>query len=179
MHREVDNIIQNLENDLNKINSKQLAYLEKQEIEIAQTISKITECIDYLKKLLESYDVGRIFSYKTKNYFPPKVTDIFPRFTPPEINTGDIYKHFGSPSVLPIIAEDQNDCESFENIARAEDQNDCDSFENIASSFQTKAETKEVYTMDSPVTWSSSPNRPFIGAPHIISKKIPSITVNC
>lgn len=77
LHREVDNIIQKLEYDLNKMNSKQLAYLEKQEIEIERTISKITKCIDYLKKLLESYDVGRIFSYKTKNYFrfPPKVTD--------------------------------------------------------------------------------------------------------
>lgn len=55
-------------------------------------------------------------------------------------------------------------------LIRAEDQNDCDSFENIASSFQTTAETKEVYTMDSPDTSSSSPNRPLIGTPQIISE---------
>lgn len=66
-HKEVDNIVQNLKSQLDDMDSKILAAINRQEDEITRRIYEIKQSLTDLNKLLDSNDVSLVSAYKQRD----------------------------------------------------------------------------------------------------------------
>lgn len=110
-HKEIDDIIIELNYHLGEMDSKHLGELNKQESDITRTISDITQIIGDLNKVLDSNDVSLVSAYKSKNSefrkLPPKLIISLPNFVPKEINRFQIYEQFGSLLAISVKREER------------------------------------------------------------------------
>ncbi|XP_078318419.1 uncharacterized protein LOC144620715 [Crassostrea virginica] len=107
LHREIDTIIQGMKSEINDMNAKQIAAIDRQQDAIKHTIPEIKQVILDLKRLLDTSDVCLVSGYtsRTEEFrsLPAKfqVTSL-PTFTPQEINREQIHQRIGSLSELAI-----------------------------------------------------------------------------
>uniref|UniRef100_A0A8W8JMB8 Tripartite motif-containing protein 2 n=1 Tax=Magallana gigas TaxID=29159 RepID=A0A8W8JMB8_MAGGI len=101
-----DAIVKILKANADKLESNARALLDKQEIEIQQSIAEIKQSIADVRKLLEHNDVVSVSAYKTRNNefrrLPYKAMIPLPSIYPYKIDKEPIYKHFKSLSPLII-----------------------------------------------------------------------------
>lgn len=105
LHRGIDNDIKKLKSDIEEMDSKHVAVLNKQEDKIKSSLSEITQRIKDLKNLLNSNNINTVSTYTSRNdefkrSLSPKLTVTLPSFTPHEINI-----QFGSLSPLTTKTE--------------------------------------------------------------------------
>lgn len=110
LHREVDSVIKKMKTNVDDINFKYMAYLKKREDEITCIISEIQQNMSDMKRLLDSYDVCHVCSYKSKiavfRKLPPKLTVCLPKFIPHQIDEAEINQQLGVVLKLKVITRE-------------------------------------------------------------------------
>lgn len=108
-HKEIDNIIKKLKEDIDAMDSKQRTVLNKHKNEFTRRISEIKKAILDHKNILNLHDFNRLSAYKSRNAefrkLPPKATVSLPSFTSHQINKEQINQQFGVLSALSIKEE--------------------------------------------------------------------------
>ncbi|XP_062620419.1 E3 ubiquitin-protein ligase TRIM71-like [Saccostrea cucullata] len=109
LQSELNVIVKKETYEINKMKDKHLVALNEQENEIKQITSEVKQSICDVRKILYSTDVSRISAYKSRNKefrcLPPKLNVTLPRFSPHQINTGQLYQSLGSLSAISITKE--------------------------------------------------------------------------
>ncbi|XP_065928729.1 tripartite motif-containing protein 2-like [Magallana gigas] len=112
MHKEIDLIIKKLKSDLDEIDSKTLAALNKHEDEIKCMLSNITQTIENLRKLIQFDDVCLVSAYKSRNAefrrLQSKLMITLPSFYPQKVDKHQVYKQCGSFSESSIETKKHN-----------------------------------------------------------------------
>lgn len=110
IHRKIDTIINKMKSEIGEMEVNYLNALQKQEDEIAQNISEITQSIDELQKLLRSNDVCLVSDYKSRNSefrkLPPLLNISLPTFSGTKIDTDILYEQIGSLSVPSMTTQE-------------------------------------------------------------------------
>ncbi|XP_078340533.1 uncharacterized protein LOC144627411 [Crassostrea virginica] len=100
-----------MQSEIDEMDSKHLAVIDKQEDAINHTITEIEQTILDLKKLLNTSDVCHVSKYKSKNdefrRVPAQFQVTLPTFTPQKINGEQIYQQLGFLSKLVITTEEE------------------------------------------------------------------------
>ncbi|XP_078321717.1 uncharacterized protein LOC111112040 [Crassostrea virginica] len=111
LHREIYNIIQRKQAEIDEMNAKHLAAIEKQEDETNKALHEIKQVIQDLKSLLDTSDVGLVSKYRSRiaefRKLPNKLKISLPNFLPQKINREELLKQIGSLSPLSIETEEQ------------------------------------------------------------------------
>ncbi|XP_056000367.1 uncharacterized protein LOC125656248 [Ostrea edulis] len=110
-HKEIDNVINKMKNEIEEIKLKHLGILKKHLGEIKQIKSLIEQSRITLKKMEESNEVSVTMEYRSKNKefrkLPPKVRVSLPTFCPNTIDSEQLYKSLGS--LIPLsFTTDEN-----------------------------------------------------------------------
>lgn len=99
LHREVDNVIKELKNEVDEMTRTYLMDVNKQAENIKCSLSEITQIISDVKKLLNSNDVSHVSSYKSNidkfKLFLPKLKVPFLSLSSQKINKQQILNQFG------------------------------------------------------------------------------------
>ncbi|XP_078310799.1 uncharacterized protein LOC111137320 [Crassostrea virginica] len=111
LHKEIDIIIQNKQAEIDVMDSKHKAALDKQEDAINNTIIEMKQVIQDLKSLLDTRNVILVSKYQSRieefRKMPNKLKISLPTFQPVKVNREQIMKQFGSISSLSIETEEQ------------------------------------------------------------------------
>lgn len=103
-HKEIDNIVNKLQSDIDEMAAGQKTSLKKQEDEYARLIYEIKGSIVGLTYKISSNDFHCLSAYKSTNAkfrkLPPKLTVSLPSFTTNQINKEQINQQFGFLSAL-------------------------------------------------------------------------------
>ena len=114
-HREIDSIIQKMQDKVDDVDSQNLEAINEQGQKINTTITQISQVILDLRRLLDSGDVCLVSKYKSRNEefrtLPPELNVSFPNFRPCEINLDQLITQFGTLSTLATDSKEQGPCE--------------------------------------------------------------------
>ena len=113
LHKEIDDIFQEMQNKIENMDSKSIAFIDEQESDINHSTAKIEQRISHLTEVLDSNDFDLVFAYKSRNEefkrMPAPYQVTLPTFTPQMINRKKIYQQFGSLSELCTSREEYED----------------------------------------------------------------------
>ncbi|XP_055995223.1 E3 ubiquitin-protein ligase Midline-1-like isoform X2 [Ostrea edulis] len=111
-HKEIDNVINKMKNEIEEMKIKHLGILKKHLDEIKQIQSLIEQSLVTLKEMEESNEVSVAMEYRSKNKefrkLPPKVPVSLPTFSPNTIDSEQLYKSFGS--LIPLSFTTDENC---------------------------------------------------------------------
>ncbi|XP_078322191.1 uncharacterized protein LOC111112041 [Crassostrea virginica] len=111
LHREINTIIQRKQSEIDDMDAKQTAAIEKQEDIVYKALSEIKQLVRELKSLLDTNDIGQVSKYRSRieklRKLPPKLIIALPSFLPQKINGEELLKQFGSLSPFSIKTEEQ------------------------------------------------------------------------
>ncbi|XP_078322171.1 uncharacterized protein LOC111114523 [Crassostrea virginica] len=106
LHKEINNLIQRKQSEIEEMNEQHLAAITTQEDAINKAIHEIKQVIQDLQKLLDSDDVCLVSEYTSRNEefrsLPAQFQVHLPTFSPQEINREQLYQQLGSLSQLLI-----------------------------------------------------------------------------
>ena len=112
-HREIENVINKMQSELDDINSKNLSDIAKQENNIQNKMTEISQMILNLKTLLDSKDVSGVSKYKSRNAEFRKMPSFpefsLPNFQPQDIIIEHLIKHLGTLSTAELEKQGIND----------------------------------------------------------------------
>ncbi|XP_078341332.1 uncharacterized protein LOC111109963 [Crassostrea virginica] len=113
LHKEIDDIFQEMQNEIENMDSKSIAFIDEQESDINHSTAKIEQRISDLTEVLNSNDFDLVFAYKSRNEefktMPTAYKVTLPTLTPQMINREKIHQQFGSLSELCISREEYDD----------------------------------------------------------------------
>nr|XP_022296562.1 uncharacterized protein LOC111106250 [Crassostrea virginica] len=111
IHREVDNAINKMENEIGEIKMKHQGILQKHLDEIKQSQSLMQQTLLALNEIEESNEVSQTIHYSSKNEefkkLPPKVHVSMPKFIPKEIEGEELCSLFGNFTPLSTTLEER------------------------------------------------------------------------
>ena len=112
LHREIDIMIQDMQSEIDILDSKHLATIHKEEDNITQKIREMSKLIQELRKLADSPDIflvsikqSRVDDFKE---IPQQPSIPFPTFCPANISKEKLRIQFGSLS-SPLVTEEEQD----------------------------------------------------------------------
>ena len=113
LHKEINTILDIKQSEINDMDTKHMAALEKQEDAINQTIKEIKQVIQNLKSLLVTADFCLVSKYTSRNdefkRDPPKLQISLPSLPPVKINGELLIQQFGSlPPASIAVKEPSN-----------------------------------------------------------------------
>ena len=94
LYREINNIIQRKQSEIDEMDRQHTDAIEKQEDVINKTLNDIKQIVKNLKSLLDTYDVGLVSKYRFRiaefRKLPPKLKISLPNFLPQKIDKEEL-----------------------------------------------------------------------------------------
>lgn len=111
LHKEVDNVIGNMKDELNEMKNSHHDILKKKLEEVVQKRNSIQQAMCYLWEIEQSNEIMEIMAYTSRieefTQLPPKVQITLPTFNANAINTEDMHSIFGFLTRFPSALDEQ------------------------------------------------------------------------